>query len=156
MSIHIPHRSRVVWLVGLLFLVVGALGLFGFLRGRVGQRLEVPTPLEQQVRRANAQARLVSLKTEVLAEQPTEVLRQQYQVIVDQLDGLEVGSENPSAPWDALTVELAELDVQLADKDRETLATIDALLTLLNETRLNETDLNETGLNETGGAGSDP
>ena len=132
MSVHKPQRNRVFWLIGIALLVVGVLGLFGFLRVRGGRQPEVQlTPLERRVRSANAGARLVSLKAEVLAERPRETLEQQYQVIVDQLDGLDAGAEAGRETWDALWLGLADLDVQLAERDREAVATIDTLLTQL-------------------------
>lgn len=135
MSVHSPRRSRVFWLVGLALLGIGVLGLFGFWQGWVRQRPEIQVPpLERQVRSANAQARLVSLKAEVFADRPAAALEQQYRIIVDALTGLDVGSEDQQETWDAVAATLANLEVQLVEADRETLATIDSLLTLLHET----------------------
>ena len=135
MSVHSPRRSRVFWLVGLALLGIGVLGLSGFWQGWVRQPPEVQIPpLERQVRSANAQARLVSLKAEVFADRPAAALEQQYRIIVDALTGLDVGSEDQQETWDAVAATLANLEVQLVEADRETLATIDSLLTLLHET----------------------
>lgn len=119
------RKRRTLWLLGLTLLAAVALG-FGLLRGRIGQAEVELTPLEWRVRRANAQARLVALRAEVLAERPEELVRQQLRLVTEQLGGLE--SEGARDAWDALELDLAKLDVQLAQKDRETVATIDSVL----------------------------